>query len=320
MTIRDLIILTLCLFFLYYIITKSRETLDAVIVTNAFSNLRCVSDKENNTLPIIRVIDNKTFQCLSKNKDDTTNCMIKDDFQIPNNISCNFVNQYLSKDGVRNKKLPTRRVFDTLESSVNYNLLTCTQDGLKDPNHWCGKLYKIVSEEKCPSTEGKFGVWANPCKQMPEFVSREPVGSNTTIVTRDDIINAKNESKLLTDITRNPALCGGVRPCKNQLNTRNCVLTNQNNGNISLVDKRTKQTIWESNTTNIGESPYTMSITNNGNLILVDKNNQKIWESGSSEIEINKLYKANVLEKNNKCSLEISNKDNKVIWTTPIVI
>ena len=62
MTIRELIILTLSLFFLYYIITKGRETLDAVIVTNAFSDLRCVSDKENNTLPIIRVIDNKTFQ------------------------------------------------------------------------------------------------------------------------------------------------------------------------------------------------------------------------------------------------------------------
>ena len=167
MTIRELIILTLSLFFLYYIITKGRETLDAVIVTNAFSDLRCVSDKENNTLPIIRVIDNKTFQCLSKNKDDTTNCMIKDDFKIPNNISCNFVNQYLSKDGVRNKTLPTRGVFDTLESTVNYNLLTCTQDGLKDPNHWCGKLYKTVLDEKCPSTEGKFGVWANPCKQMP---------------------------------------------------------------------------------------------------------------------------------------------------------
>ena len=65
MTIRELIILTLSLFFLYYIITKGRETLDAVIVTNAFSDLRCVSDKENNNAEQQKKL-NKNFDEIKK--------------------------------------------------------------------------------------------------------------------------------------------------------------------------------------------------------------------------------------------------------------
>lgn len=314
MTNINKILILVIVLSIFYILFSYRENLSANIVTNVFSDLRCLADD----LPIVRLIDNKTFQCITKNKNDTTNCMLRSDFKIPDTIPCNQINQYLSREGVRDKSLPTRQLFDNLEKDVDYNFITCNQDAFNDPNHWCGKLYKNVTDVKCPSTEGKFGFFVNACKNMPEYASLPISGSLTSITTRENIIDAKAEAKLISDISRNPALCGGVTPCRNELFTRNCTFRNNQNGNISIIDKRSNQIIWQSNTTNLGQGPYKLEITSNGNFVLTDKNNTTIWQSGTSGTNIDKLYKTNLLEQNNKCVLELTDKTNKILWSSPL--
>jgi len=314
MNIRNLIIITFILFVTYYFFFSSRENLSANIVTNAFSDLRCISDD----LPIVRLIDNKTFQCLTKNKNDTSSCMLRSDFRIPESVECNRINQYLSREGVRDRSLPTRQLFDQLESTVDYNFLTCTQDALNDPNHWCGKLYRNVIDVRCPSTEGKFGTLVNACKNMPEFASLPPSGSLTSVTTSQNIIDAKAEARLMSDVSRNRALCGAVTPCRNELTTSNCTFQNNQNGNLSIIDRRSNQIIWQSNTIGVGQSPYKLEITNNGNLLLTDKNNTTIWQSNTTGPSIDKLYKANLLEKNNRCVLELTDKSNQILWSSPL--
>ena len=88
-----MVILFLILILVFYIYNGFHftENLEDTIVTNAFSGLLCIDD----TLPLIRVIDNKTIQCISKNGNDTQNCMTRSDFNIPANIKCSDINTFL---------------------------------------------------------------------------------------------------------------------------------------------------------------------------------------------------------------------------------
>jgi len=318
MQVNDLVILTVCLFVLYFFLIKTKEGLDAVMVTNAFSDLRCISDN----LPIVRLIDNKSIQCLSKSGSDTQNCMMRGDLKIPANVKCNDINTYLVKE-IRNKNSPVRGVYDTLERDVDYNLLTCNPDGLNDAGHWCGQTYNVIKNEKCTSNEGKYGVWVNPCKQMPEYAALPPAGSSALTTTRSEILEARAQAKLNSDISRNKALCGGTQPCRDELSVASgrsgvqCTFKNEGNGNVSIFDKRTNTKVWESGTAGKGVSPYQVVLQTDGNMILQDKESKTIWESGARGTSNSKLYRANLLDKSGKCILEITDKDNKFVWRTP---
>lgn len=307
----EIIVLALCVVLCYMLFKNIKEGLDAVVVTNAFSNLRCISDN----LPIVRLVDNKTFQCLSKNNNDYENCMLRSDFKIPDNVKCNDINTFLIKE-IRNKNSPVRKVYDDLEKNVNYNLLTCNQDGLTNPDHWCGQTYNYIKNEKCTSNEGKFGLWVNPCKNIPQYIDSGSSGYNTSSISKSEILDAKSLSKLVTDISRSKSSCGTTNACKNVLVTPQCTFKNENNGNISIFDKRTNTKIWQSNTSNIGTPPYKVLLETNGDLVVKDKDNNNVWSSNSNTNVVSKLYRANLLDKNNKCTLEITDKNDNLVWKT----
>lgn len=303
---------------LYYVINWSkRENLDATISTNPFSDLRCVSDD----LPIIRVIDNKSLQCLSKSGDDTENCMMRSDFSIDPSIKCNDINTYLVKQ-IRDKNSPVTKVFNKLNTDVDYNLLTCNPEAMKSDSHWCGKTYNFVKNEKCESNEGKYGFWSNPCKKMPEYVESQPMGSNVSIINKTQILQRVAEDKLNSDLSRNKALCGAIKPCNKELITGggrggkiNCRFINENNGNIAIYDNSNKK-IWESKTAGGNKPPYTTVLKEDGNLVVIDKNSNIVWQSRSRAQTSSKLHRVNLLERSGTCMLEITDKDNNPIWST----
>ena len=111
------------------------------------------------------------------------------------------INTHLVKQ-IRNRNAPERKVFDRLEADLPYNLLTCYPDGLKNPDHWCGKLNKKIQDEKCKSNEGKFGFWKTPCEKMPEYISSEPQGKNLLITTPNDIRASRQAAQKQTQSAR----------------------------------------------------------------------------------------------------------------------
>jgi hypothetical protein len=320
MNTQELIILTLVLFAIYYLLSSAKEGLDAVMVTNAFSDLRCITDD----LPIFRIIDNKSLQCLSKNQGDTTTCKTRADLGVDPNVKCNDINTHLVKQ-IRNARSSERKVFDELEKNVDYNLLTCHPDGLNDSSHWCGKIYDVVKNEKCNSNEGKFGLWSNPCKQMPEYATLPKQGSNTFTTTRAEILEAKDVAKLQTDISRNRALCGSNAPCRNELvlssggrnATTQCRMKIEDDGNLAIYDNANKK-VWESQSGGKGPSPYKLLVQTDGTLAVADKDDKTIWNSGvKGPDSSSKLYRANLLQKAGKCVVEVTDKTNKPVWSSP---
>ena len=182
---------------LVYLLFFKIELLDATVSTNPFSDLRCVDD----ALPIIRILDNKTFQCLSK---DNSNCMLKSDFKIPETVKCGDVNTTLVKE-IRNRNSPITKIYSDLDQNVNYSLLTCNPQGLNDQGHWCGKLWSNI-KDRCDKPEGKYGFLSSPCKQIPTFLTSlsktsAPLG-NIDIVSRDQILQAKAIAKANVDAAR----------------------------------------------------------------------------------------------------------------------
>lgn len=169
------------------------ENLDATVSTNPFSDLRCI----DNGLPIVRILNNKTFQCLSR---DNTNCMLRSDFKLQDNVKCGDVNTTLVKE-IRNRNSPVTQVYSDLDKNVNYSLLTCNPQGLNNSDHWCGKLWTNV-KDRCDKPEGKFGFLSSPCKQIPTFLTASGNTSDVDIVTRDQIIESKAIAKARVDAAR----------------------------------------------------------------------------------------------------------------------
>ena len=190
--ILGIIILFLAVvYFLFFRI----ENLDATVSTNPFSDLRCIDD----SLPIVRILDNKTFQCLTK---DNTNCMNRNDFGIPDTVKCGGINTTLVKE-IRNKNSPVTKVFNDLDQNVNYSLLTCNPNGIKSSDHWCSKIWSNI-KDRCDKPEGKYGFLSSPCKQIPTYLSSDSnlQQNNVDIITRDKILEAKAISKAKVDAAR----------------------------------------------------------------------------------------------------------------------
>ena len=111
--------------------------------------------------------------------------------------------------------------------------------------------------------------------------------SNSITTPKSEIITARNIAKLNTDIARSKSLCGSSQPCRNKLSVstfgRNakdiCVLNTESNGNLTILDNRTNQIIWESGSANKGTPPYSTILLENGNLVVQDSLGKYIWES-----------------------------------------
>jgi hypothetical protein len=193
MKLFDLFIILCLLFVIQYSLLHTQENLEAVIQTNSFSDLRCIDDSQ----PIVRFVNAETVQCLSK---DGSNCLLRKDFGISDNVKCNDINTHLVKE-IRNINSGPRKVFDDLEQNTNYNLLTCTPDGMNNPNHWCGSMFNTILNKKCidangkPTPESRFGYLKNPCSKIPIFSKYAPVGTNFNITTRSEILEAKQKQK-----------------------------------------------------------------------------------------------------------------------------
>ena len=183
----------LCLVIIYYTLGGSNEGIDNTppqtifAVGNAFTGLTCYDDNQ----PIVSQ-DGNTFTCISK---DGTNCLYKQNLNIPNTVSCKDVNTYLSKDGVR--QLPSsvgggspnsRDVFDDL-SKNGYYTLQCNYKALNDPNHWCNKISQ--SYNNWCGTLDRFAKASNPgCNSIPLY-SQKPTDSTLTSVLFKNLTDAE---------------------------------------------------------------------------------------------------------------------------------
>lgn len=190
----NILLLISGLFLLFVFIYKKRETLDAIISGNAFTDLRCLDDNK----PVVRIIDSKTLQCLSK---DGVNCLMRKDYGVPDDIPCREINGYLVKS-IRDMNSPSRKVFNELENKNNYNLITCNPDGLKNSQHWCGQMWNDIKDNKCQTPDGKFGYLSSPCKQMPQYANSQNVGQNVSLITSSQIIATKEQQRQATQMAR----------------------------------------------------------------------------------------------------------------------
>ena len=150
MEFKNLIYLVVIFFVLNFLFTDKKDKLENTeqpqtifAMENAYTNIHCVRED----LPLVKLRTN-SIACLSK---DGSNCFSRSDLQVPAEYACtdsrDSVNNYLSKDGIRDKSKYSRTVFDNLMSG-GYHNIECDYTALRDPNHWCGKVYQAV-QDRC---------------------------------------------------------------------------------------------------------------------------------------------------------------------------
>jgi hypothetical protein len=201
---------------LHHNVYTSKEAFDGLLVENAFSDTKCVSDD----LPLVKFHPRdapNTFRCLSV---DGVNCMDRNTVGIPAAYTCNDarknVNFYLTVDGLRNVKvnpnLPISKVFNDFENlrllpesdgklNKNMKYLTCNPDGLSDPNHWCGKLWNKINSQ-CSTPKGKYGEYQGVCKSIPQFINGGNVGAAVQVVGYETIAANQKAAVLATQNAR----------------------------------------------------------------------------------------------------------------------
>lgn len=168
---------------------------DGIAVDNAYTNTKCVKDD----LPLVRfypTANPATLRCLSV---DGQNCITRQSIGVPSNYTCDDsaqnVNKYLSADGIRtvniNKTTPLAKVYYDYENlksinlsnptgNINVSFLTCTPDGLKNPNHWCGQTWSAINSQ-CSGPKGLYGEYNSICKNLPLYLNNPNVGTNVTV-------------------------------------------------------------------------------------------------------------------------------------------
>jgi hypothetical protein len=193
-----------------------KEKFLGVDVENAFTNTRCVDDD----LPLVRFYPDdtpNTFRCLTT---DGTNCITRTALSVPQEYQCDNsqknVNYFLTTDGLRNVRvnpsLPISRVFNDFENlrllnttdpSFNNNIkfLTCTPDGLKNPNHWCGKVWNKISSQ-CNTPRGKFGEYSGVCKTIPTYMNTANAGTPVQVMSAIQIAAAQKKAIANMDSAR----------------------------------------------------------------------------------------------------------------------
>lgn len=198
--IHDLLALIVVFFCIQYVYKMYFEGFDGKAVENAYSGMTCI----RNDLPIVRIQDNKTFECLSI---DGTNCLDRSSLQVPNDYVCSDgqknVNKFLTTDGLRNVRInPTLKisqVFNDFENlrllndndtklNRNIKLMTCTPEGLQDSNHWCGKVWNHLQTTECSRKDAKFRSYRDVCKKVPEFIGSSTGSGSPVVETNYDTI------------------------------------------------------------------------------------------------------------------------------------
>ncbi|NBO99294.1 MAG: hypothetical protein EBU90_04095 [Proteobacteria bacterium] len=156
MEINNLVYLVAILFVLYFVFSQTKDALENTseqpqtifAMENAYTNIHCVRED----LPLIKLRPN-SIACLSK---DGSKCFSRSDLQVPADYACNdsqkSVNNYLSKDGIRDKSKYSRTMFDDLMSG-GYHNIECDYSALHDSNHWCGKVYQAVQDRCATKSE-----------------------------------------------------------------------------------------------------------------------------------------------------------------------
>ena len=157
---------------------------DTVVgVENAYTNIHCI----NENLPIIKIgtkLDR--VSCLSKTANEN-DCYKYSDFSVPSGYQCTNsskdLNNYLSKDGLRDKSTKARSLFDNLMTSGYYNH-TCNDASIKDASHWCGKIYNAI-QTRC-AAKNKFERASDRlCNE--EIYKSPPVNKSSTFFSKDSI-------------------------------------------------------------------------------------------------------------------------------------
>ena len=165
---------------------------DTVVgVENAYTNIHCI----NENLPIIKIgtkLDR--VSCLSKTANEN-DCYKYSDFSVPSGYQCTNsskdLNNYLSKDGLRDKSTKARSLFDNLMTSGYYNH-TCNDASIKDASHWCGKIYNAI-QTRC-AAKNKFERASDRlCNE--EIYKSPPVNKSSTFFSKDSISSKINMCK-----------------------------------------------------------------------------------------------------------------------------
>jgi hypothetical protein len=115
------------------------------------------------------------------------------------NNKCVQFNKYITQDAIRNPKEPPNSIFRELDSNQNPNhkYFTCTQAGLKDPEHWCGKVYNTLKDTVCKKRDILQGpLFTSVCKDVDTFSKTE--SANTEPVT----VNTNEEIKFLKTVDK----------------------------------------------------------------------------------------------------------------------
>lgn len=207
------------LLIIYYFSVDKNESFQAVVVENAYSDTRCIDDK----LPLIRFYPREnpnTFRCLSV---DGEKCIDRNTVGVPSDYQCNDskknVNFYLTTDGIRNVRvnpnLPISKVFNDFENlksnpenaNKNIKYMTCTPDGLKDGDHWCGKTWNTINDQ-CDKPKGKFGEYQSICKNLPDYLKSQDVGHPTIDESYATIAQNQKQAILATQQKRSANIRG----------------------------------------------------------------------------------------------------------------
>jgi hypothetical protein len=75
-----------------------------------------------------------------------------------------------------------------IQKNKNTKYLTCTPDGLKNPNHWCGQVWNQI-QPQCSTERGKFGEYQTICKNVPVYMAGANVGRDVIEMSHLDIAN-----------------------------------------------------------------------------------------------------------------------------------
>ncbi len=220
MQIPNFVYIAILLFAAYYFFVRTEDFNNAqttkLVVENAFSDTRCIEDN----LPLVRFHPRETpntFRCLSV---DGSTCIDRNTVAVPAEYPCKDarknVNYFLTVDGLRNAKvnpnLPISKVFNDFEKlgllpddhpSLNKNVkfMTCTPDGLKDENHWCGQVWNTINAQ-CNTPRGRFGEFAGVCKEVPNYINSGDVGTPVVEQNYTDIARNQKAAMAQTQSTR----------------------------------------------------------------------------------------------------------------------
>jgi len=190
--IKILFYVIVILIIIYFVSSRFEGFNNNVVgVENAYTNIHCI----NEDLPVIKIAPKLDgVSCLSKTANEN-DCYKYGDFSVPSEYQCTNsskdLNNYLSKDGLRNKSTKARSIFDNLMSSGYYNH-TCNDTSIKDASHWCGKIYNAI-QTRCDAKNKFERASDRLCNE--EIYKSPPVDKSSVFFSKNSISSKINMCK-----------------------------------------------------------------------------------------------------------------------------